>query len=244
MNSLQGRVAIVTGGSSGIGLSIAEHLLKSGCKVMVCSRSQEKLLKAKKKILTSTNQNLQNNFAVKKCDVKEPDSVNSVLKETSARFNNIDIVINSAGVAFIDSIENLSFEKWKEMIDVNLTGVFNFSALSIPFLKKNSYSDIINMGSRSGRYAFAGGTGYNATKFGLQGFSEALFLDLQQYNIRVSLIAPGTVNTGFGGTEPLDWHLDSNDVAESIITALSMHKRANLNMIELRPSTKKNKNDE
>ena len=198
----------------------------------------------KKKILNSINQKLQNNFAVKKCDVREPDSVNSVLEETNTLFNNIDIVINSAGVAVIDSIEKLTFEKWKEMIDINLTGVFNFSALSIPFLKKNSYSDIINLGSRSGRYAFAGGTGYNTTKFGLQGFSEALFLDLQQYNIRVSLVAPGTVGTGFGGTEPLDWHLDSNDVAESIITALSMNKRANLNMIELRPSIKKLKNDE
>ena len=71
-----------------------------------------------------------------------------------------------------------------------------------------------------------------------------MFLDLQQYNIRVSLVAQGTVGTGFGGKEPLDWHLDSNDVAESIITALSMNKRANLNMIELRPSTKKLKNDE
>ena len=240
MNSLQGRVAIVNGGSSGIGLSIAEHLLNSGCKVMVCSRSKEKLLKAKKKIWNNINEKLQNNFAVRECDVKDPDSVNFVLKETNALFKNLDIVVNSAGVAFIDSIENLTFEKWKEMIDVNLTGVFNFSALSIPFLKRNSYSDIINLGSRSGRYAFAGGTGYNATKFGLQGFSEALFLDLQQYNVRVTLIAPGTVSTGFGGTEPLDWHLNSDDVAESVITALSMHQRANLNMIELRPSTKKN----
>lgn len=106
----------------------------------------------------------------------------------------------------------------------------------MPLLRRAGGGDIVNLGSRSGRYAFRGGTGYNTTKFGLQGFTEALFLDLHPDGIRVSLVAPGTVATGLGGTVPQDWHLSPEDVGEAIVGVIEADPRACVNWVEIRPA--------
>jgi NAD(P)-dependent dehydrogenase (short-subunit alcohol dehydrogenase family) len=129
---------------------------------------------------------------------------------------------------------------WTEIVDTNLTGVFNCCHAALPALKEaaaqKGVADIINVGSRSGRYAFRGGVGYNTTKFGLQGFTEAMFLDLNRHGIRVGLVAPGTVATGLGGTQPADWHLDPGDVAAVVAAMIDAESRACMNWVEIRPA--------
>ena len=154
-------------------------------------------------------------------------------------FGGLDILINNAGIGTIVSIEDMAPEDWREMLDVNLTGTFNCTKVALPLLKKSTHANIINLGSRAGRYAFEGGTAYNSTKFGLQGFTEALFMDLHKYEIGVSLVAPSTVATGFAGIEEEDWQLQPDDIAKIIVDLLSNHKRANANWIEIRPGIKR-----
>ena len=132
--------------------------------------------------------------------------------------------------------QELSPERWKEIVDTNLTGVFNCCRAALPWLKKSEGADIVNMGSRSGRYSFRGGVGYNTTKFGLQGFTEALFLDLHQYGIRVSLVAPGIVATGFAGATEEDWHISPKDVAKVVGDIIASDARAAVNWVEIRPA--------
>jgi NADP-dependent 3-hydroxy acid dehydrogenase YdfG len=159
-----------------------------------------------------------------------------MIASATAFLGGIDALVNNAGVAAISLFEGLTPETWKDMIDTNLTGVFNCCHAALPELQKSDHANIINIGSRAGRYAFAGGTAYNTTKFGLQGFSEALFLDLNKYGISVSLIAPGTVATGLADVEDQLWHLQPEDVATVIGDVLRHHKRVNLNWIEMRSS--------
>ena len=152
------------------------------------------------------------------------------------QFGRIDAIVNSAGIAFITPFDEMTPEKWRDIVDTNLTGVFNCCHAVLPLLRQAGNADIVNLGSRAGRYAFQGGVGYNTTKFGLQGFTEALFLDLHSDGIRVSLVAPGTVATGLGGTPPADWHLQPEDVAKVIVDLLEADPRACLNWIEIRPA--------
>ncbi len=154
----------------------------------------------------------------------------------AARFGKIDTLINNAGISYVKTFEDLTPDEWHSIIDTNLTGVYNCCRAALPWLKKVERSDVVNLGSRSGRYAFLGGTGYNSTKFGLQGFTEALFLDLNQYGVRVSLVAPGTVATGFDGSTLEDWHLLPEDVAKVIGDLLEADPRSAVNWVEIRPA--------
>ena len=159
-----------------------------------------------------------------------------MIKKSVGHFGSIDVLVNNAGIGFVTPFEEITPDQWAEIIDINLTGVYNCCRATLPWLKDNKISDIVNLGSRSGRYAYAGGTGYNTTKFGLQGFTEALFLDLNQYGVRVSLVAPGIVATGFGGSDPQDWFLSPSDVAKVVADIIASDSRANVNWVEIRPS--------
>ena len=152
----------------------------------------------------------------------------------------IDGLVNSAGIGFVKNFEEITPAMWAEIVEVNLTGVYNCCHAALPALKaaaaRGGLADIVNLGSRSGRYSFAGGAGYNTTKFGLQGMTEAMFLDLNRFGIRVGLVAPGTVATGFGGTAPVDWHLKPGDVAHAVTAMLGAAPGACIDSIELRPA--------
>lgn len=223
---------LITGGTAGIGLATAELLLEQGYRLFICGRNEDNLKEALKKLETISG---SANVSGTTCDVRNFEAVCDMVKHSLEFLGGIDTLVNSAGVAVAAPIDRLSLQDWKNIIDTNLTGVFNCCKAAISELKKSKHANIINLGSRAGRYAFAGGTAYNTTKFGLQGFSEALFLDLNPYGIGVSLVAPGTVATGLSDIEEQEWHLRSEDIAKVIADILSNHKRANVNWVEIRP---------
>ena len=233
MKPKKSRNAIITGSTQGIGLAIAREFLERGHNVFICGRDEENLDIALK--------DLSALFGSEKvrgsiCDVRSLKSVEEMIKKSVGHFGSIDVLVNNAGIGFVTPFEEITPDQWAEIIDVNLTGVYNCCRATLPWLKDNKISDIVNLGSRSGRYAYAGGTGYNTTKFGLQGFTEALFLDLNQYGVRVSLVAPGIVATGFGGSDPQDWFLSPSDVAKVVADIIASDSRANVNWVEIRPS--------
>jgi 3-oxoacyl-[acyl-carrier protein] reductase len=226
------RTAVVTGGTAGIGLAIAREFLERGHNVFICGRQPERLSTAISD-LTAIFGNDRVSGSI--CDVRSLVAVEEMIAKVVDFFGGIDILINNAGVAFVTLFEDISPVQWEEIINTNLTGVFNCCHASLPWLKKEG-GDIVNIGSRSGRYSFRGGAGYNTTKFGLQGFTEALFLDLHQYGIRVSLVAPGTVATELGGKTIENWHLSPKDVAIVVSNVIASDARAAINWVEIRPS--------
>ena len=226
-SALAGRRVLVTGGTSGIGLATARRLLEAGAHVFVLGRQEARLQEALDGLDTASGVT---------CDVRDHSACESAVAAAAAAMGGVDALVNSAGVGVYAPFPDLSAEDFQEMIDVNLTGTFNACKAALPWLLRSDRADIVNLGSRAGRYAFQGGTGYCAAKFGIQGFSEALFLDLSQHGIAISLVAPGPVDTGFAGAESQPWHLQSEDVAEVICQCLTSNRRANLNWIEMRPS--------
>lgn len=226
------RTAIVTGGTAGIGLATAEVLLRRGHAVFVCGRDAGRLASALAHLRSFDPERVGG--AV--CDVRSLTSVETMVALAGQSMGKVDALINCAGVAFITPFDEVTPTQWHDIIDINLTGVFNCCHAVVPLLKQTGGGDIVNLGSRSGRYAFPGGVGYNTTKFGLQGFSEALFLDLHPHGIRVSLVAPGTVATGLGGTTPEEWHLLPEDVANVVADVLEADARAAINWVEIRPA--------
>jgi 3-oxoacyl-[acyl-carrier protein] reductase len=227
------RTAIVTGGSAGIGLAVARAFLEKGHNVYICGRQELQLNKA---IYSLTEEFGNKKISGSVCDVRSLAAVSEMVELAAQHFGRIDTLINNAGISFITQFEEITPDMWADIIDTNLTGVFNCCHAALPWLKKAKGADIVNLGSRSGRYAFSGGSGYNTTKFGLQGFSEALFLDLNKFDIRVSLVAPGVVSTGFGGTTPEPWHLTPADIARVVVDVIGTDFRAAMNWVEIRPA--------
>lgn len=227
------RNAIVTGATAGIGLAVAREFLERGHNVFICGRQEGRLAEALAGLMADFG---DERIAGTTCDVRSLVSVEEMVAMAGARFGCIDTLINNAGIAYVTAFEDVTPDQWHSIIDTNLTGVFNCCRVALPWLKKVEHSDIVNLGSRAGRYAFRGGTGYNTTKFGLQGFTEALFLDLHQYGIRVSLVAPGTVATGLGGTTQEGWHLLPEDVAKVVGDVIAADSRAAVNWVEIRPA--------
>lgn len=223
---------LITGGTAGIGLATAKRLLCEGHQVFICGRSAEKLTAAQHE-LAEIAPAMSSQGAV--CDVRDFEAVSRMVDQAASVMGGLDALVNNAGVGHISDIATMSVDNWRSMIDINLNGVFYCCKAAIPYLKSSPKGNIINLGSRAGRYAFPGGTAYNATKFGLQGFSEALFLDLSKYGIGVSLVAPGSVATGFAGVENEDWHLQPDDIAKVIGDLLRNDQRANVNWVEIRP---------
>jgi 3-oxoacyl-[acyl-carrier protein] reductase len=229
------RAIVITGGTAGIGKAIALELLERGNRVYICGRNSDKL----HSVLNELRNTYHNRVNGSTCDVCNFSEVEKMMHEANSFLGKIDVLINNAGIGYIKSIMDIDPKDWNQIISTNLTGVFNATKLALPFLKKNTNSDIINMGSRSGRYSFKGGVGYNTTKFGLQGFTEALFLDLSEFGVRVSLVAPGTVSTGFGGGTQESWHLMPEDIACIVADILNLNKRAAVNWLEIRPAKPK-----
>ena len=231
------RRIVVTGGTAGIGLAIARRLWIAGHAVFICGRDPHRLATALRGLSGDPSRRDATGIA---CDVRDLDDVKKMIARAGESLGGLDGLVNSAGIAFIKDFEQIEPAMWSQIVDTNLTGVFNCCHAALPALKSAAAErrpvDIINVGSRSGRYSFRGGVGYNATKFGLMGMTEALFLDLSPHGIRVGLVAPGTVATGLGGTAPADWHLQPDDVAHAVEAMLSADARSSLNWVELRPA--------
>ena len=241
MNSrvdLAGKACIVTGSTRGIGLDIARFLAESGADVSVSSRSAGDVRRVAERI-DARGEGRAIGVA---CDVRDPDACRRLVATVAEEFGRLDVLVNNAGCGHFAPIGELSIEDWREQIDTNLGGVFYCSKAAVPHLAATGDGWIINIGSLAGRHAFRGGTGYNASKFGLTGMTEAMMLDLRYRNIRVSLIMPGSVNTGFRGqAAEHDWKLQGEDVARAVLDLLAYPGRALPSRIEMRPSRPRKK---
>lgn len=234
---MSARRIVVTGGTAGIGLAAARRLVSDGHQVFVCGREQKRLGSALESLGSSGR---RGQIGGASCDVRDLGAVQAMIAAATSAMGGLDGLVNSAGTAFITDFEEISPQMWADILATNLTGVFNCCHAALPALKKAAESggmaDIVNIGSRSGRYAFRGGVGYNTTKFGLQGLTEAMFLDLSRFGIRVGLVAPGTVATGLAGVPRADWQLRPEDVGDAVSAMIAASPGACMNWVEIRPS--------
>ena len=228
------KAAVVTGGTKGIGYAIAERLLRDGMGVYICARDRYEIETA-----VSELSQIGDCFG-KVCDVRDEEQVKKLLGSCESRFGGVDVLVNNAGMGYIGKpVEETSADEFRQTLETNLFGVFYACHHAIPLMKKRGGGYIINISSLAGQNAHPGMAAYNASKFGLNGFSEALMQEVRHDGIKVSYICPGSVNTSFGDDTPSPekaWQLQPEDIADSVMGLLSMESRALPSKIEIRPS--------
>ena len=197
MNPLADRVILVTGGTRGIGRAIAKRLIKEGGALAICGRRQEAVDAAVRELAGETAGKVKGKVA----DVRSYEQVAELFRFIDGEFGGLDVLVNNAGVGVFRPVHDLALEEWKETIETNLSGAFYCSREALFRFETKGIGYIVNIGSLAGKHAFAGGAAYNASKFGLTGFTEALMQDVRAQNVRVSYVMPGSVATGFGGNE-------------------------------------------
>ncbi|MCW5960935.1 MAG: SDR family oxidoreductase [Pyrinomonadaceae bacterium] len=231
---LNDKVAIITGGSKGIGYAIVEAILKNGGTAFICARDRGEL----KTAIESLSEFGRVDGEI--CDVRSESQVKMMLDEAVRKFGGVDILVNNAGVGFMgETVEEMAPEKFVQTLETNLFGVFYACHHAVPLIKKRGGGYIFNISSLAGQNAHPKMAAYNASKFGLNGFSEALMQEVRQDDIKVSYICPGSVNTYFGGDTPDEsksWQLQPADIAEVVIDLLKMDARALPSKVEIRPS--------
>jgi 3-oxoacyl-[acyl-carrier protein] reductase len=232
--SLSERVAIVTGGSRGIGLATAAALHEAGAAVMICGRSVEALTEAASGLVGGAP------VATAQADLQQQDEAERVVRATLDKLGGLDILINNAGVGRFGPLSQLSLDDWQQTIGTNLSGVFYCCRAAVPIMRERGGGWIINVSSLAGKHPFAGGAAYCASKAGLNALTESLMQDVRRDGIRVSAVLPGSVNTRFGGHGPdpaADWKLAPEDVAQVIVDLLAHEPRSLPSRVELRPSS-------
>jgi 3-oxoacyl-[acyl-carrier protein] reductase len=233
MNDLKNKVAYITGGSKGIGLGIAKSLFEKGLKVAITGRK----LSSVKLAADSISKDASMILALES-EVSDDASETKAIQATINHFGQLDVLVANAGVGHFASIENLTAEAWKETIDTNLTGVFNSVKASIEALKKTK-GYIITVASLAGTNFFETASAYNASKFGLVGFTQAIMLDLRKYGIKVTTIMPGSVATNFNQHVPTAadaWKIQPEDIGQIVTDLLEMNPRTLPSKIEVRPT--------
>ena len=228
------KTALVTGGSKGIGYGVAESLIHEGVKVAITSRSPEAAAEA----AASLNA-LRPGYALGLvADVRSAEAQQAAVDEVLAQWGRLDYFIANAGVGHFAPIETLSLDQWQETIDTNLTGVFYSAKAAIPALQATK-GYFITIASLAGTNFFPAGTAYNASKFGLVGFSQAMMMDVRQYGIKVTTIMPGSVATYFNGKTPSEkdaWKIQPGDIGQMVVDLIKMPARTLPSKIEVRPS--------
>lgn len=231
---LAGKVALVTGGTKGIGFAIVRRLLSDGATVVMCGRNPETLGKSHADLALEYP---EDRLLAVRADVSKLEDVRSLMTTVRQRLGRLDILVNNAGLGVFKSVGELQPEEWHAMIDTNLSGVYYCCHEALPLLKEAQSSFIINIGSLAGRNTFAGGAGYNASKFGLVGFSEAMMLDHRHDGVRVSCVMPGSVDTDFGhGGTGKAWKIQPEDIADTVSHLLALPERTLVSRVEVRPS--------
>jgi NADP-dependent 3-hydroxy acid dehydrogenase YdfG len=223
--------AIVTGVSRGLGAALAAALVAKGATVYGLARNVEKLSIIQNK--------LGNSFIPVGMDITDQKALNTWVKNTFSDSNIPDILINNAGVGYFNKTDQLPLEQWHEMINTNLNAVFYLTSSIVPMMKKNQNTcHIINIGSILGKFARPETAAYSATKYGVQGFSEALYKDLSRYKIKVSCVNPGSIDTHFFDDSGIYGHhnmLQPSDIAAMIVHILETPDNFLVDEITLRP---------
>lgn len=234
MPDLTGKVAIVTGSTKGIGRAIAEHLLEAGASVIVNARSAADV--------EAVADALGDRALGIVADMGDASQCQRLVDATVEHFGRLDILVNNAGFGIFKSISEMTVEEWKLQVDVNLGGVFYCSKAALPHLSATSDGFIVTIASLASRNPFAGGTGYNASKFGVLGLTEAMMLDVRYDDVRVSIVMPGSVDSYFSDRQQVPertWRLHVDDCAVAVLQILSYPKEAHVSRIEMRPSQPK-----
>ena len=225
--------AVITGGSKGIGLAIAEAFAADGVNVVIAGRDQDALAAAEAKLST-----LKGGALASRTDVRDYAAVEKLMQDAAARFGGIDVLVNNAGVGKFAPVDEMSLEDWHTVIDTNLSAVFYCTKAALPYLRKSANAYVVNISSLAGKNWFAGGAAYCASKAGVNAFSESLMQDVRQHDIRVSYVMPGSVNTEFNfkDAKPADWKLTADDIAAVVLDLVRSDKRALASRVEIRPS--------
>lgn len=234
MESLEGKVALITGGSKGIGYGVAEALLNLGMRVAITSRSEDSAVHAAKNLTQIGRGKVLGLVA----DVRDYYSQEEAARVVIERWGQIDVLVANAGIGHFGSVEDLTIDEWQQTIDTNLSGVFYSIKAALPELRK-SKGYIITISSLAGTNFFEGGAAYNASKFGVTGMSQAIMLDVRNHGVKVSTIMPGSVATHFNDHQPSDkdsWKIQKEDIGELVVNLLKMNPRALPSKIEVRPS--------
>ena len=233
--ALSGKVALVTGGSRGIGLAIARALLNEGARVAITATSDETLRAAAASLAAGGR---EDDVAAIRADVRNPEQVDQAVNEAARRFGGLDILVNNAGVGIFRPVGTMTVDEWHTILDTNLSGVFYCCRAALPHLRARGGGWIVNISSLSGKHPFADAAAYCASKAGLNAFTDALMQEVRHDGIRVTCILPGSVRTAFGARRPGsdDWRLLPEDIAEVVRDVVVHPGRSLPSAVEIRPS--------
>jgi 3-oxoacyl-[acyl-carrier protein] reductase len=235
---LTGKTAVVTGATRGIGFALAGVLADAGATVAICGRSQASVDEAVRGLTNGRNRKV----AGKVADVRTSTDVAALFEWVEREAGGPDILVNNAGLGIMRSTAELTVNDWQQTIETNLSGAFYCSREALARMKNRGSGYIINIGSLAGKNAFAGGAAYNASKFGLNGFTEAMMLDHRYDNVRVTHIMPGSVDTDFSGRSAkadlakAEWKIAPQDIGEIVLMLLRMPERTLVSQVEVRPA--------
>ena len=232
MNGLQDQVAIVTGGSKGIGKAIARALASRGAHVVIAARSVREL----DTVVVQFREDGLSASAVP-ADITAEAQVTALVNATLERHRRIDILVNNAGVGVFKTVSEMATSEFDEMWNVNMRGVFLATKAALPSMMKAKSGAIVNISSLAGKNSFKGGAGYCSTKWALRGFASSLMLEVREYNIRVVTIFPGSVDTGFSSMNQRGSHITQpEDVADAVLFAVTAPARSMFSEIDVRPT--------
>lgn len=239
--SLSGRVALVTGASSGFGEATALALAQAGAKVAICARRRDRLEALARRI--------GGDVLVVEADLSREEEAARAVRETEAHFGRLDILINNAGVMYLGPIQTADLAKWRHMFDLNVMGLMAATQAALPGMRARRDGHVVNISSTAGRIANPGAGGYSGTKFAVNAFSESLRKEAYMDNIRVTVIEPGVAATELREHVPDETakqainafadsvrQLQAEDVAEAILYAVSQPDHVNINEILMRPT--------
>jgi NAD(P)-dependent dehydrogenase (short-subunit alcohol dehydrogenase family) len=229
--TLTGKIAVITGGARGIGFAVAERLLEEGSRVAFCAVHQASIDDATRRLSG------KGEVLGVAADVSKPDDVRGLIETVVQKFGGVDILVNNAGIRTYRSVMELDPSDWERMIGVNLSGVYYCTHAVLPIFKQRGGGDIVNISSLSSNSAFAGGAGYNASKAGLNGLSDATYLDHRYDGVRVSQVMPGSTDTDFNGPEGrADWKVAPEDIADAVVMVLRAPRRTTISRVDVKPS--------
>ena len=232
MKILQGKTAVVTGASKGIGKAIALKLAGEGANIVLSARNVEELTRVEKEVAAAGS-----GVMSVRTDVRNVKDVEQLAVRAEKEFGAVQILVNNAGIGIFQEVLKLTDEDFHSVIETNLYGVFYCSRAFLPGMIKNNGGHIVNISSLAGKNMFAGGSAYCASKHALNAFAECMMLEVRQHNIKVSTVCPGSVATEFShpGERDRSWALTSEDVAQVVLNLVTTSAGSLVSLVDLRP---------